>query len=345
MAYTGAHTGPEVDDAVGTAKGSGTGILVKTGTGSGLRRTLVAGSASINITDGNGVINNPTIDLSAAAKASLGLADTAVQPGSLSPVATSGNYNDLSNKPTLGTASAQAIEDFASAAQGTLADTALQTSDIDTLTKLNTIITNATLIDTNDSRLSNARTPLAHAASHAAGSGDPITPAAIQAATAAQGALADTAVQPSRQVNTGTGLTGGGDLSANRTLALDSATIASLALADTALQPGDPNSIPNANITSTQALGLWAENWELRMNGGGNITITIPSNASEPFPVGAKVSFIQQSAPTTTIQAASGVTLNGVSQGSCTLDQYNAAVLTKVATDAWIIVGGMSDVS
>lgn len=45
------------------------------------------------------------------------------------------------------------------------------------------------------------------------------------------------AVQTARAVNTGTGLTGGGDLSADRTIALNAASIASLALADSALQP------------------------------------------------------------------------------------------------------------
>ena len=57
-----------------------------------------------------------------------------------------------------------------------------------------------------------------------------------QAATQAQGTLADTAVQPARTISAGTGLTGGGDLSANRTISLNAASIASLALADSALQ-------------------------------------------------------------------------------------------------------------
>lgn len=47
----------------------------------------------------------------------------------------------------------------------------------------------------------------------------------------------DDVVRTSRQVNSGTGLTGGGNLSANRTLALSAASIASLGLADTAVQP------------------------------------------------------------------------------------------------------------
>jgi len=43
-------------------------------------------------------------------------------------------------------------------------------------------------------------------------------------------------VQNTRTINTGSGLVGGGDLSANRTISLSQGTIASLALADTALQ-------------------------------------------------------------------------------------------------------------
>lgn len=47
-----------------------------------------------------------------------------------------------------------------------------------------------------DARLSDARTPTAHASTHATGQADALTPADIGAATAAQGALADSALQP-----------------------------------------------------------------------------------------------------------------------------------------------------
>lgn len=55
-------------------------------------------------------------------------------------------------------------------------------------------------------------------------------------ATAAQGALADTAVQPTLKLVAGDGLTGGGTLAANRIFALSSTSLASLALADAAVQ-------------------------------------------------------------------------------------------------------------
>ena len=51
-------------------------------------------------------------------------------------------------------------------------------------------------VDDDDARLSDARTPTAHAVSHGSAGSDPVTPAAIGAATSAQGSLADTAVQP-----------------------------------------------------------------------------------------------------------------------------------------------------
>ena len=75
-------------------------------------------------------------------------AATAVQPGALATVATTGAYSDLSGKPTLatvatsgayddltgkptlGTAAATAAADYATAAQGTLADSAVQPAAI-----------------------------------------------------------------------------------------------------------------------------------------------------------------------------------------------------------------------
>ncbi|MFC3442540.1 hypothetical protein ACFOKF_15300 [Sphingobium rhizovicinum] len=70
-------------------------------------------------------------DIDAYASAAQGdKADTAVQPGDLAAVATSGAYADLDGKPALGTAAAQDSTAFATAAQGGKADSAVQPADL-----------------------------------------------------------------------------------------------------------------------------------------------------------------------------------------------------------------------
>lgn len=80
--------------------------------------------------DGDDLVLSVTPASIDAATAEQGeLADTAVQPGDLATVATTGAYSDLSGIPTLGTAAAQNTSAFATAAQGSLAGTALQPGD------------------------------------------------------------------------------------------------------------------------------------------------------------------------------------------------------------------------
>ena len=57
----------------------------------------------------------------------------------MATVATSGAYNDLSGKPTLGTAAATASTAYATAAQGALAASALQEETI-TLTEFKAVV-------------------------------------------------------------------------------------------------------------------------------------------------------------------------------------------------------------
>lgn len=101
-------------------------------------------------------------------------ADSAVQPGDLATVATTGAYSDLSGLPTLGTAAATDATDYATALQGATADSAVQPDD------LATVATTGAYSD-----LSGLPTLGSAAAEDASAF-----------ATAAQGALADSAIQP-----------------------------------------------------------------------------------------------------------------------------------------------------
>ena len=93
------------------------------------------------------------------------------------PTVFSGDYDDLSNKPTLGTAAATASTAYATAAQGTTADNALAASAVSTF--------GGTLIDDAD----------AAAARSTLGLGSAAITASTAYATAAQGATADSALQ------------------------------------------------------------------------------------------------------------------------------------------------------
>jgi hypothetical protein len=84
-------------------------------------------------------------DIGAATSAQGSLADSAVQPGDLATVATSGDYDDLTDKPTLGNSAA-----------------------------LNVGTTTGTVAAGDDARLSDTRDPNLHAADHAASGGDPV---------------------------------------------------------------------------------------------------------------------------------------------------------------------------
>jgi hypothetical protein len=77
------------------------------GTGGG----TVASVAGVGPDVGGDVPLTPA-DIDAATSAQGALADTAVQPGDLATVATTGAYADLSGKPTLGSAASAATSDF-----------------------------------------------------------------------------------------------------------------------------------------------------------------------------------------------------------------------------------------
>jgi len=122
--------------------------LVDDGSASAARTTLGLGSAAVTASS----------DYATAAQGTL--AASATQPGDLATVATSGAYNDLtgkpslfsgayadlSGKPSLGTAAAAATGDFATAAQGALAASALQAETI-TLATLKTTVANSADFD------------------------------------------------------------------------------------------------------------------------------------------------------------------------------------------------------
>jgi hypothetical protein len=171
---------------------------------------------------------------------------TAVQPGDLAEVATSGAYSDLSGTPTLGTAAATDSTAYATSTQGGKADTAVQPGDLA------------------DVATSGAYSDL---------SGTPTlgTAAATDStayATSTQGGKADTAVQPGDLAEVAT--SGAySDLSGTPTLGTAAATDSTAyatstqgGKADTAVQPGDLADVATSgaysDLSGTPTLGTAA---------------------------------------------------------------------------------------
>lgn len=161
--------------------------------------------------------------------------------GQMSPMATFNSHRNRTDNPHVVTYDQVGA---ASTAQGAKADTALQSSDI------------ASKVNTSDSRLSDARTPTAHASTHAGGS-DPLTLSEAQITNLTADLAAK--VPATRSLSTTAPLSGGGDLSVNRVLVLAKATGSVdgyLAAADFTTFNAKQGALSFGNLTGANGIGV-----------------------------------------------------------------------------------------
>jgi len=82
------------------------------------------------------------------------------------------------------------------------------------------------------------------------------------------------------------------------------------------------------------------------MNKATAVAFKIPTNASVAFPVGTAITVLNKGVGTVTISAVTSGTTTVTSAGSVsaspTLSQWKTAVCIKIATDAWVVVGGVA---
>lgn len=114
------------------------------------------------------------------------------------------------------------------------------------------VATAGKVVQATDSRLSNARTPSAHAASHYENGSDPVT-ITLDQVEDLQAELAARALTTT-QIIAGTGLTGGGTLAANRTLAVAFGTSSSEACVGNDARLSDART-PTSHASSHAAAG------------------------------------------------------------------------------------------
>ena len=96
----------------------------------------------------------------------------------------------------------------------------------------------------------------------------------------------------------------------------------------------------NPQTGTTYTLAIGDRGLLVSMTNASANTLTIPTNSSVAFAVDTVILVKMGGAGTTTISAATGVTLNGTSAGSADISgQYKWVGLRKSATDAWELFG------
>lgn len=102
----------------------------------------------------------------------------------------------------------------------------------------------------------------------------------------------------------------------------------------------------NAQTGTTYTLALTDRGQTVTMDNASANTVTIPANSSVAFATGSVVTVIQKGAGVTTIAGATGVTVNGVSAGSGDMSaQWQGVALMKIGTDEWIVSGAIGTVT
>ena len=81
----------------------------------------------------------------------------------------------------------------------------------------------------------------------------------------------------------------------------------------------------------------------LETTGASAVTVTIPDEATVPFETGTLINVTQIGTGIATVEAAAGVSLNGVTGGSVALDgPWSGVALVKRGADAWVVQGALA---
>lgn len=108
------------------------------------------------------------------------------------------------------------------------------------------------------------------------------------------------------------------------------------------LYPANPTGLPSTEYTANHTLILSNAGKLISMNSGSALTLTVPTNATAPFPIGTEIGVVMSGAGQADIAPVSGtVTINSKDSHLKLDGQYSAASLTKTATNTWLLIGAL----
>jgi hypothetical protein len=158
-------------------------------------------------------------------------------------------------------------------------------------------------------------------------------------------------------INTTAPLAGGGDLSAARTLTISDFSTSNRGTVPASggggdrylradgiwavLTPTIVRGVVTANTGTAYSPVLADENVMITLSNAATITVTLPSDATQAFPVGAEVDFLWLGVGQPSFVAGSGATVNAT-PGLKMRARYSAATAKKIAVNTWVVLGDLS---
>lgn len=119
-----------------------------------------------------------------------------------------------------------------------------------------------------------------------------------------------------------------------------SVTFGDLTVSTSASLPADtdlPERYYDMTATATLAVSTHT-NYVIEANSSSALTITVPTNSSQAFPVGTALTIVRVGTGEVTISPDTGVTMN-YAIGNKLRAQWSTATLRKRATDTWLLSG------
>lgn len=163
------------------------------------------------------------------------------------------------------------------------------------------------------------------------------------------GALVSPPLASSRRIDTGGLATGGGDLTADRTINVPAASRAeaqAMAATNRAMTPERVkeamalvNGITQRNVSGT--LTLAEEGCLVEMNSASANSLYVPNNTNVAFTVDTVILVVQLGAGQTTIIPEAGVTIRSSGAKTKTYGQYSVLTLIKRGTNDWYLLGDL----
>jgi hypothetical protein len=113
-------------------------------------------------------------------------------------------------------------------------------------------------------------------------------------------------------------------------------------VSQTAAEPRGELPGVNAQTGTTYQFVIGDKGYKITMSNAAANAVTIPSNATVPFPLNSRIEVSQIGAGQTSLVAGGGVTIQSINSWLKLAGQYVGVICTKTGTNTWLVEGSLT---